>query len=110
MNTSTQDQNTPTENNELKDQIRKTSPDGRPAHPKFRAKEIFLLAGGSLLAILAVSGVTYALWGANEAYLVLGLGMIFALLGNPVVWAMFFRSKERESIQRRIPSDQPEST
>lgn len=77
-----------------------------------RAKEILILIGGSLLAVGAVSGVTYALWGPTEAFLVLSLGSIFAVIANPVMWAMFLRSKERETIQRKeskLP-DVPEHT
>ncbi len=83
---------------ELDERIEEQSPDGRPAYPTIRAKEMLLLCGGSLLAVLAVSGIAYALWGSNTAFMVLGLGIVFAILGNPVVWAMYLRSKERESI------------
>ncbi|MBO6513544.1 MAG: hypothetical protein JJ974_06235 [Phycisphaerales bacterium] len=87
------------ESKELEDKIRQTSPDGRPANPTLRSKEMLILAAGSLLAVLAISGVTYMLWGTNEALLVLGLGAVFAVAGNPVIWAMFFRNKERAAIQ-----------
>lgn len=63
-----------------------------------RARETLILVGGSLLAVGAVSGATYALWGPTEALLVFSLGAVFAIIGNPVMWAAFFRSKERESI------------
>ena len=83
----------------LEEEIRTESPDGRPAHPSWRAKAMLTLIGGSLLAVLAISTVTYALWGRDEAMVVLVLGVVFAIAGNPVVWAMFFRGKEREQIQ-----------
>ena len=93
---------------ELESSIKQASPDGRPAHPTLRAKETLLLAAGSFLAILAISGVTLALWGADEAYLVFGFGIALAIIGNPVIWAMVFRSKERESIEqdrKELPND-----
>lgn len=82
----------------LEEEIRTESPDGRPAHPTWRAKAMLTLIGGSLLAVVAISAVTYALWGGDEAMVVLVLGVVFAIAGNPVVWAMFFRGKERELI------------
>jgi hypothetical protein len=83
---------------EMETRIREQSPDGRPAHPNVRAKEILILGAGSIFAVLAVSAATYALWGLDEALLVLGLGVALAFAGNPVIWAMFFRSKEREQL------------
>lgn len=83
---------------DMEERIREDSPDGRPAYPRIRSKEILILAAGSLVAVMAISAATYALWGFDEALLVLGLGMVFAVAGNPVVWAMFFRSKEREEL------------
>ncbi len=94
----------------LEESIRRNSPDGRPAHPRMRAKGILVLVGGSLLAVAAVSAATYALWGATEAFLVLSLGSIFAVIGNPVMWAMFFRSKERETIQENTHPEDREHT
>lgn len=83
---------------DMETRIRERSPDGRPAHPNERAKEILILGAGSIFAVLAVSAATYALWGMDEALLVLGLGVALAIAGNPVIWAMFFRSKERERL------------
>lgn len=91
----------PSQIHELEEVINVESPDGRPAHAAFKSKEMLILAGGSILAVLAISGVTYALFGSNEAFMVLILGIAFAVGGNPVIWAMFFRGKERETIRHK---------
>tara|TARA_R110002072_G_scaffold42064_22_gene119173 strand:- start:66614 stop:67024 length:411 start_codon:yes stop_codon:yes gene_type:complete len=96
----------------LEEEIRTESPDGRPAHPSWRAKAMLTLIAGSLLAVLAISAVTYALWGRDEAMVVLVLGAVFAIAGNPVVWAMFFRGKEREvinEVNKEAPSNQEQN-
>ncbi len=92
----------------IEEAIRAESPDGRPAHPAWKAKAMLVLICGSLLAVLAISAVTYALWGAEEALVVLALGVVFSIAGNPVIWAMLFRGKERELIHDVNGEDQDE--
>ncbi len=87
------------ERREMQQAIRRHSPDGRPANPRLRTKEVLILAAGSIVAVLALSGATYALWGTLEAVTVLILGILFAFAANPVIWAMYFRNKEREQIK-----------
>jgi hypothetical protein len=75
--------------------IKDVSPEGRPAHPRFRGKHVALmvLLGVVLLAIVAavlsIVGQTQIAWG-------IGLVALLLFIANPVLLASLHRMNERK--------------
>ena len=80
------------------ERIKETSPEGRPANPLMRMRDIFWLVIGSAVAILVISVACFIIWGVAVGAVVLALGLILAVVANPVVWAVLLRGKESEEV------------
>lgn len=84
--------------------IKAESPDGRPANPLMRMRDVLWLVVGSITAVLVISIACFFVWGFGVGAMVLGLGIVLAVIANPIVWAIILRGKEREEVINEEPS------
>lgn len=80
------------------ERIKEASPEGRPANPLMRMKDIFWLVIGSAVAILVISAASLILWGFAVGAVVFAFGLLLAVLANPIIWAVLLRGKEAEEV------------
>lgn len=76
--------------------IAEISPEGVPANAGLRGRGIALLISGAVLVVAIVSVVTGLVAGSAAGWGVLIVGMLLALVVNPVVYASVLRARERE--------------
>ena len=92
-----------TEERRTSREIQRHSPEGRPAHPEFRARDITLLLVGAGLAVVVASIIVTLTVGVWPGLVVLVFGMGLAILLNPEIWASSLRVKERSDIEHAAP-------
>lgn len=71
------------------------SPEGRPANPDLSPSGIVKLMVAAMVVVLLASGVTWAAVGPDAALGVLVVGLLLAIVVNPVIYASALRAKER---------------
>ena len=76
-------------------QIADRSPEGRPANPDLGPSGIVKLMVAAVTVVLAASGLTWAAVGPDAALGVLIVGLLLAVVVNPVIYASALRAKER---------------
>ncbi|MCA9256264.1 MAG: hypothetical protein KDA33_11540 [Phycisphaerales bacterium] len=89
---------------DLAEEIRRRSPDGRPAQPESGPTQI----GGTLLAVaLLIIVLAGILSFAGSPILGIGAGVLALLffVTNPVAWAAFPRAGERAAVGQRSSDD-----
>lgn len=79
--------------------IKEVSPEGRPAHPELNSKGMFMLMLGSIGVFLLVAFVVFLFYGIAPAAIVLIFGTAVCCFGNPVIWSIPLRAKEREKLE-----------
>lgn len=87
------------------ERIREVSPEGRPAHPELRSRNLLIMLGMSVGAFVLLSMVVYLFYGLAPAALVLVFGTALACFGNPVFWSVLLRAKEREELEHEDGRD-----
>ncbi len=80
-------------------EIQRHSPEGRPAHPEYRSRDIGLLLIGAGLAVVVASVIVSLTVGIWPGLVVLVFGLGLAVLLNPEIWAASLRAKERLDIE-----------
>lgn len=79
--------------------IKEVSPEGRPAHPELNSKSMIMIMFGSIGVFMLVSFVVFLFYGIAPAALVLIFGTAVCCVGNPVIWSLPLRAKEREELE-----------
>ncbi len=86
-------------------EIERVSPEGRPAHPEYRARDVGLLLIGAVAAVIVASIIVTLTAGLGPGAVVLAFGLGLAVLMNPEVWASSLRAKERSDIEHHRKPD-----
>lgn len=79
--------------------IKEVSPEGRPAHPELNSKSMIILMFGTIGVFMLVSFVVFLFYGIAPAALVLIFGTAVCCVGNPVIWSIPLRAKERDELE-----------
>jgi hypothetical protein len=74
------------------------SPEGMPAQPNLGPSGIVKLMVAAVVAVLIAAGITWASLGPDAALGVLIVGLLLAVVINPVIYASALRAKERQDI------------
>lgn len=82
--------------------VQEVSPEGRPAHPELKNKNMMFLMGCVVGSFLLVSFVVYLFYGLAPAALIMVFGTAIACLGNPVFWSLPLRAEEREEVEHQV--------
>lgn len=78
------------------------SPEGRPAHPELKNKNLIWLTAGAIGSIMIISLVVFLFYGIAPAAVILVLGTGLACVGNPVFWSLPMRAQERDEAKREL--------
>ena len=106
-----QDQRRTPEERRKSHEIHRRSPEGRPAHPEYRSRDVGLLLIGAGLAVVVASAIVSLTVGVWPGLVVLVFGLGLAVLLNPEIWATSLRAKERFAIEHEdaeSESDRPQ--
>jgi len=74
------------------------SPEGMPAQPDLGPSGIVKLMVAAAVVVLIASGITWATIGPDAALGVLIVGLLLAVVVNPVIYASVLRANERKDI------------
>ncbi|MCA9275566.1 MAG: hypothetical protein KDA29_06030 [Phycisphaerales bacterium] len=79
--------------------VKEISPEGRPAHPELNSKSMIMLMFGSIGVFMLVSFVVFLFYGVAPAAIILIFGTAVCCVGNPVIWSIPLRAKERDELE-----------
>jgi hypothetical protein len=79
--------------------IADVSPEGRPANPDLGPSGIVKLMIAAMGVVLLASGLTWAVVGPDAALGLLIVGLLLAIVVNPVIYASALRAKERGQVE-----------
>ncbi len=85
--------------NEHAARIADKSPEGMPANPELGPSGIVKLMVAAMVVVLGASALTWAIVGPDAALGVLIVGVLLAIVVNPVIYASALRAKERKQVE-----------